>query len=61
MYKDRKLSKQVTVRALCDELLSKHIASPHLFSMLVDIYAEESADGNKDSLDKAVEVSTALC
>ena len=55
--KGHKLGEQTLVRSLCDELLAKHIASPHLFSTLIDIYGEESASGNKESLDKAVTVS----
>lgn len=55
--RSHKLVEQTIVRSLCDELLAKHIVSPHLFSTLVDMYGEESAAGNKESLDKAVEVS----
>lgn len=57
VLKGRKLSEQSIVRELCSDLVSKHIASPHLLATMVDLYGEEAVAGRKDSLDKALEVS----
>ena len=59
MLKDKRLCEQQPVRELCDYLLSQHTPSPHLLAMLVDLYEEEAADGNMESLARAKEVGGA--
>ena len=47
------------MKELCDSLLSQQIPSPHLLAMMVDMYEEEAAEGDKESLAKAKEVGGA--
>lgn len=60
VLKGKKLSEELNVRAICDELRSQQVPSPHLLSTLIDIYEEEAEKGNQESLTKALDVSLVL-
>lgn len=60
VLKGKKLSEELSVRAICDELRSQQVPSPHLLSTLIDIYEEEAEKGNQESLTKALDVSLVL-
>lgn len=46
------------VRDLIESLRSQSVPSPYLLSTMIDVYEEEAAGGNKESLDKAMKVYT---
>lgn len=61
ILRGRKLSEFPGVSEFCEELYSKHIRSPLLLSMMVDIYEEralatDTTEHARDYLAKALEV-----